>query len=76
MFRIAACLYADDRDHTALNEWLLCVRSLFETNFNPLVSIQMKHDHVLTHHTVFRLTTINYHRSFVVDCGVVFSNAY
>lgn len=74
MFWIAASLNANHWDHTTLNEWLLCIRSLFESNFYPLMSIQMKNDHVLTHHSIFWLTTINYHWSFVVDCRMIFSN--
>ena len=74
MLRTAVRFYADYRDHSALNERLLCIRSLFESDFHPLVSVQMKDDHVLTHHSVFWLTPVDDHRSFVGYGWVVLSH--
>ena len=67
MFGIAVRLDTHHRNHSALNEWLLSERSLFEANFYPLVSVKMEDNHILAHHPVFRLTSVNNHRTFVVN---------
>jgi len=67
MFRNAVRLDTYHRNHSTLDKWLLGERSLFESNFHPLVSVKMENNHILAHHSVFRLTSVNNHRSFVVD---------
>lgn len=75
MFRGAVRLYPNYWNHSTLHKRKLCKGSLFERNLYPFMRVQVEYDHILTHHSVFWLATINYHRTLVVHCWMIFSYA-
>lgn len=48
-------------------------RTLFELQFHPLVSVQVKYNQILWNHTVFCLSSINKHRTFIDHCSMIFA---
>lgn len=65
----------DDGTSTTLNHGLHRDRTLLELQLDPLARVHVEHDHVLAHHTVLCLATVDDHGALVGDRTVILARA-